>query len=119
MRLVLSTASILALVPVALHAQLQKVNALELETGTRARILGAAPDSKFTLITVASAGPDSLRYSLAGSSKYAIARLATNHQNGCQRRTQLTLSNLCQAWLIQLQGPSAAHHPALELQCRN
>jgi hypothetical protein len=67
MRLVLATAFILTVVPVTLQGQLEKINALTLETGTRARILGAAPDSKFTLITVASARPDSLRYSLGGS----------------------------------------------------
>ena len=68
MRLVLTTALILTVVPVALHGQLERINALALETGTRARILGVAPDSKFTLITVASARPDSLLYSLGGSS---------------------------------------------------
>jgi hypothetical protein len=68
MRLVLTTAFILTVVPVTLHAQLERISALALETGTRARILEAAPDSKFTLITVASARPDSLRYSLGGSS---------------------------------------------------
>ena len=68
MRLVLTTAFILTLVPVALHGQLERINALALETGTRARILGAAPDSKLTLITVASATRDSLHYSLEGSS---------------------------------------------------
>jgi len=68
MRLVLTTALILTVVPVALHGQLERINALALETGTRARILGVAPDSKFTLITVASARPDSLHYSLGGSS---------------------------------------------------
>jgi hypothetical protein len=68
MRLVFTTAFILTLVPVTLHAQPEKINALSLETGTRARILGAAPGSKFTLITVASATPDSLHYSLGGSS---------------------------------------------------
>jgi hypothetical protein len=67
MRLVFSTAFILMAVPVTAYGQLEKINALSLETGTRARILGAAPDSKFTLITVASARPDSLRYSLGGS----------------------------------------------------
>jgi hypothetical protein len=68
MRLVFTTALVLLVVPVTLHGQLGKINALALETGTRARILGAAPDSKFTLITVASARPDSLLYSLGGSS---------------------------------------------------
>jgi hypothetical protein len=55
-------------VPVTLQGQLERINALALDTGTRARILGAGPDSKFTLITVASARSDSLRYRLAGSS---------------------------------------------------
>ena len=68
MRLVLTTAFILTIVPVTLHGQLEKINALALETGTRARILGGEPASKFTLITVASARPDSLLYSLGGSS---------------------------------------------------
>jgi hypothetical protein len=68
MRLVLTTAFLLTVVPVTLHGQPEKISALALETGTRARILRAAPDSKFTLITVASAGPDSLLYSLGGSS---------------------------------------------------
>jgi hypothetical protein len=68
MRLGLTTALILTVTPVTLHGQLEKINALALETGTRARILEAAPDSKFTLITVASARPDSLHYSLGGSS---------------------------------------------------
>ena len=68
MRLALTTAFILTVVPVTLHAQLEKIDAPALETGTRARILEAAPDSKFTLITVASARPDSLLYSLGGSS---------------------------------------------------
>ena len=67
MRLVLTTAFFLTVVPVRLHGQLEKINALALETGTRARILGAA-DSKLTLIRVASAKPDSLHYGLVGSS---------------------------------------------------
>ena len=68
MRLVLAAAFILTVAPVAVHGQPQKINALALETGTRARILEAAPDSKFTVITVGSATPDSLHYSFAGSS---------------------------------------------------
>ena len=68
MRLVLTTALILTVVPGTLHGQLVKIDALALETGTRARILGPLPDSKFTLITVASARTDSLHYSLLGSS---------------------------------------------------
>ena len=64
----LTTALILAVLPVTLHGQVEKISALALETGTRARIIEAAPDSRFTLITVASVRPDSLRYSLGGSS---------------------------------------------------
>jgi hypothetical protein len=67
MRLVLTTAFVLTIVPVTLQGQPEKINALALGTGTRARILAAAPDSKFTLITVTSARPDSLLYSLGGS----------------------------------------------------
>ncbi len=67
MCLVLTTAFIFTVVPATLHGQLEKINALALEPGTRARILEAEPDSKFTLITVASARPDSLHYSLGGS----------------------------------------------------
>jgi hypothetical protein len=59
---------VVTIVPVTLQGQGETINALALGTGTRARIIGAAPDSRFTLITVASAGPDSLHYSLAGSS---------------------------------------------------
>ena len=68
MRLALATAFIFTIVPVPLQGQLERINALALEARTRARILEAAPDSKFTLITVASAKPDSLHYSLVGSS---------------------------------------------------
>lgn len=68
MRLVLSTVFILTVVPATLQGQLEKVTALSLQTGTRARILEAAPDSKFTLITVASARADSLHYRFWGSS---------------------------------------------------
>jgi hypothetical protein len=68
MRLVLTAAFILTVVPVTLHGQVEKINALSLETGTRARIVGSGPDSKLTLITVASSSPDSLSYRLEGSS---------------------------------------------------
>jgi Mg/Co/Ni transporter MgtE len=68
MRLVFTTAFILTVVPVTLHGQPERINALALEAGTRARILGAPADSKFTLITVASTEPDSLLYSLGGNS---------------------------------------------------
>jgi len=66
-RLALTTALILAVLPVRLPAQTVKISALALATGTRARI-EVAPDSRFTLIMIASARPDSLRYSLGGSS---------------------------------------------------
>jgi hypothetical protein len=68
-RLALATALILTVLPVTLHGQVEKINALALEKGARARILEAAPASKFALITVASAGPDSIHYNLGGSSK--------------------------------------------------
>src|ERR1700737_4215934 len=68
MRLVVATALVLTAGPLALHGQPEKISALALETGARARILGAGPDSGFTLITVASARPDSLDYSLVGGS---------------------------------------------------
>lgn len=68
MRLILTTVFILAVVPLTLHGQLDKISALALDTGARARIIGAALDSGFTLITVVSARPDSLHYSLEGSS---------------------------------------------------
>ena len=69
MRLVLTTAFILTVGPTPLHGQIEKIDALALEAGTRARILGAAPDSRLTVITVISARPDSLHFSLAGSSE--------------------------------------------------
>ena len=84
MRLVLTTAFILTIVPVTLHGQLEKINALALETGTRARILGAEPASKFTLITVASATTDSLLYSLGGS--------ANTRSLGWQQITKMEVS---------------------------
>ena len=67
-RLILKTAFVLAVLPVTLHGQIGKISALGLETGTRARILEAAPDSKFALIAAPSARPASLRYSLGVSS---------------------------------------------------
>lgn len=45
-------------------SQTVRIDALSLQSGARARILGPTADSKYTLITVASARPDSLRYSL-------------------------------------------------------
>jgi hypothetical protein len=67
-RLALTAALILTALPVPLHGQVEKINALALGTGTRARILEAAPDSRFTLITVASVRPDSIYFSPGGSS---------------------------------------------------
>ena len=45
-------------------SQSVRIDALSLQAGARARILGPAAGSKYELITVASARPDSLRYSL-------------------------------------------------------
>jgi hypothetical protein len=67
-RLALTTALIFTVLPVTLYGQVEKINILALETGTRAGILEGAPDSRFTSITAASAGPDVLRYSVEGSS---------------------------------------------------
>jgi hypothetical protein len=67
MRFVLTTAFVFTVVPATLHGQSEKINALALQAGTRARILEPAPASKFSLITVLSARPDSLNYSLGGS----------------------------------------------------
>jgi hypothetical protein len=67
MRLVLTTAVLLTVVPATLHGQRQEINALSLATGTRARIVESGRDSRFTLIAVVSSRPDSLRYNLAGS----------------------------------------------------
>ena len=64
MRFMLATALTLTVAPVTLHGQ---IDALMLATGARARILGVATNSKYTVITVASATPDSLFYSLGGS----------------------------------------------------
>jgi hypothetical protein len=45
-------------------SQSVRIDALSLQSGARARILGPTAGSKYELITVASASPDSLRYSL-------------------------------------------------------
>jgi hypothetical protein len=44
-------------------SQNMRIDALSLQTGSRARILGPTADARYELITVASARPDSLRYS--------------------------------------------------------
>jgi hypothetical protein len=67
-RLALAAALILTVLPLTVHGQVEPISALALETGTRARILGASPPSKFTTITVVSARPDSLLYNVGGSS---------------------------------------------------
>jgi hypothetical protein len=67
-RLALATALILTVLPLTVHGQVETISALALDTGTRARILGAPPLSKFTTITVVSARPDSLLYKVGGSS---------------------------------------------------
>jgi hypothetical protein len=51
-------------VPDRATSQSARIDALSLQSGSRARILGPASDSRYTLITVVSTGPDSLRYSL-------------------------------------------------------
>jgi hypothetical protein len=48
-------------------AQSVTIDALSLQLGARARILGPTAHSKYTMITVASTSRDTLRYSLVGS----------------------------------------------------
>ena len=67
MRPGLATAFILIVLPAAAQGQSVGIDALSLHAGTRARILAPTTDSKYTLITVISASPDSLRYSLEPS----------------------------------------------------
>jgi hypothetical protein len=67
MRLGLATAFALIVLPVAAKGQSVGIDALSLHGGARARILAPPTDSKYTLITVISASPDSLRYSLESS----------------------------------------------------
>ncbi len=55
---------LLCSVPDRAASQSARIDALSLQSGARARILGPAPDSKYTLISVVSTGPDSLRYSV-------------------------------------------------------
>src|ERR1700738_41533 len=74
MRLALATAFALIVLPATALSQGVTIDALSLQSGARARILGPTADSKYELITVASASPDSLRYSLDPS--LAIKSLA-------------------------------------------
>ena len=67
MRLGLATAFVLIVIPAAAKGQSVRIDALSLHAGARARILAPTADSKYTLITVISASPDSLRYSLEPS----------------------------------------------------
>jgi hypothetical protein len=67
MRIGLATAFVLIVLPAAANGQSVGIDAVSLQAGARARILAPTPDSKYTLITVISAGPDSLRYSLVPS----------------------------------------------------
>jgi len=62
MRVALATAFVLIVFPAP--AKGQSVDALSLQSGARARILGPTTDAKYELITIASVSPDSLRYSL-------------------------------------------------------
>jgi hypothetical protein len=64
MRLAIATAFALIVLPAPALSQSVRLDALSLQAGVRARILGPTADSKFISITVASASPDSLRYSL-------------------------------------------------------
>jgi hypothetical protein len=64
MRLARVTAFILIVLPATSKGQSTRMDALSLQTGARARILAPTAGSKYELITVASATPDSLRYSL-------------------------------------------------------
>jgi hypothetical protein len=64
MRLALATAFVLIVLPATAKGQGVRIDALSLQAGARARILGPTAGSKYELITVASARPDSLRYSL-------------------------------------------------------
>ena len=64
MRLPLATAFALIVLPAIALSQGVSIDPLSLQSGTRARILAPTAGSKYELITVASASPDSLRYSL-------------------------------------------------------
>ena len=64
MRLALATAFAVIVLPATALSQGARIEALSLQSGARARILAPTAGSKYELITVASASPDSLRYSL-------------------------------------------------------
>ncbi len=64
MRLALAVAFVLIVLPATAKGQSVRIDALSLQAGARARILGPTTDSQYTLIKVASATPDSLHYRL-------------------------------------------------------
>jgi hypothetical protein len=64
MRLAIATAFVLIALPATTSGQSARIDALSLQAGVRARIFGPTTYPKYELITVASASPDSLRYSL-------------------------------------------------------
>jgi hypothetical protein len=64
MRLAIATAFTLIVLPGPALSQSVRLDALSLQAGVRARILGPTADSKYILVTVASASADSLHYSL-------------------------------------------------------
>jgi hypothetical protein len=67
MRLAIATAFAFMALPAIALSQGAGMDALSLQAGGRARILAARAGSKYEIITVASASPDSLRYSVAPS----------------------------------------------------
>jgi hypothetical protein len=64
MRLALAAAFLFLVPPVPLLGQSESINPSSLQVGARARILEPVSDSRYAFIKVASANPDSLRYSL-------------------------------------------------------
>ncbi len=64
MRVALATALAFTVLPTLALSQSGTIDALSLQAGVRARIFAPTSGSKYELITVASASPDSLRYSL-------------------------------------------------------
>jgi hypothetical protein len=64
MRLALATALVVIVLPATAKGQSAQIDALSLQAGAHARILANTTGSKYELITVVSARPDSLRYSL-------------------------------------------------------
>jgi hypothetical protein len=62
MRLTVATAFVLIVLPAPAASQSMRIDALSLQAGVGARILGPTTDSKYTRITIASTSQDSLRY---------------------------------------------------------